>query len=551
MPESESNINETIRKVLSMLVRRRWWILVTAPIVASLTLVVLSFIPNQYTSEATLLVVQQQVPQRYVVPTATTDMNDALQATTEEVLSRTGLLGIIDEFGLFAKQRKTYAPESLVELMRKNIDIKPLENTNPAKHELNAFKISFTANEPHLAQDVTSRLTTLFIEENLTTRERQSTITTNFLGEQLEAAKKKLAEQEELVRNYKLENLGELPEQQPGNLAILAGLQSQLQNTMAGLSRAQQQQVYLQSLMTGYKSLTPHNPSSPFYTPSSSGRSKPNLIETEEEHLIQLQSKRSTLQAEYTPQHPEVIAVNQEIAQTEALLKKLKSGVPPAAEKTPGDPTPAVPARAQDDDVDVQLKGQMEQVKSQLEANKLEIANLLKDEKQLKDSIALYQNRLNATPVREQQLAGILRDYELLKEDYKDLLGKQMQSQLAASLEKRQEGQQFRLVDRPSLPVIPSKPKRLVITLGGFAAGLVLGLALAFGVDFLDSSFHAEQDLKQQFPLPLIVGIPLILTPKEQQARTRKRVLDWALGLALALALVCVEIYGVLKFRHG
>ena len=274
MPESnvpESNLDATIAKVLSMIVRRRWWVLVTAPIVTGATLIGLSIIPPQYTSEATLLAVQQQVPQRYVVPTATTDMNDALQATTQEVLSRTGLLAIINEFGLFANKRKSYPEESLVELMRHSIDIKPLESTNPAKRELSAFNISFTANDPHLAQAVTSKLTSLFIEDNLSTRERQSTVTTNFLGEQLEVAKKKLAEQEERVRNYKLENLGELPEQEQGNMTILTGLQGQLQNTEAGLSRARQQEVYLESLLAGYKSLGPRIRGRPLFSAEAPG----------------------------------------------------------------------------------------------------------------------------------------------------------------------------------------------------------------------------------------------------------------------------------------
>ena len=199
-------------------------------------MVALSWIPNEYRSEAMLLVVQQQVPQRYVLPTSTTDIRDALQATTDEVLSRTRLLQVLEEFGLYAKQRKGASPESVLDRMRQDIEIKP-EN-NSSQRDVNSFRISFRANDPKLAQAVTSKLTSLFIEQNSATRQNQATTTTDFLHERLEITKNKLAAAEEQVRQFKMEHLGELPEQQQGNLAILSGMQVQLQNTLSGLGRA-------------------------------------------------------------------------------------------------------------------------------------------------------------------------------------------------------------------------------------------------------------------------------------------------------------------------
>ena len=130
-----------------------------------------------------------------------------------------------------------------------------------------------------------------------------------------------------------------------------------------------------------------------------------------------------------------------------------------------------------------------------MEANRLEIENLLRDEKQLKASLAQYQSRLNLTPVREQQLLGLTRDYDLMKKDYEDLVSKEMQSQLATSLEKNQGGRQFRLVDPPSLPVVPASPNRLKLNLGGLAGGAAFGLLLAFLMEMRDRSFHTESEL--------------------------------------------------------
>ncbi len=176
---------------------------------------------------------------------------------------------------------------------------------------------------------------------------------------------------------------------------------------------------------------------------------------------------------------------------------------------------------------------------------------MARDEKQVKAEISQYQERLNLTPVREQQLAGLLRDYDLLKQDYADLLSKETQSQLAGSLEKRQAGQQFRLIDRPSLPLAPSFPKRLPIGLGGAAAGLVLGAVLAFLADIRGGSFYSEKDLSRNFSLPLVISIPLLRTPSEERAQTWKRALEWIAGTAVFTIVLAAEFYELYLRRNG
>lgn len=501
--EPESNLNDTIRGVVGILTRRRWWILTAACCIPIAVVAVALKLPDTYVSQATLLVVQQQVSQRYVESDNTTTIAAAVQAMKLEVLSRNQLAKIIDELGLYASEKEHPAPELLVERMLKDVDIQPLETT-PGRADFNAFTVAFTAASPRLAQEVTSRLTSLFIEQNLKTRGEQAANTTKFLSEQLDTAKQRLTEQEQRLQAFKTSNLGELPEQQQANLAALSIAREQLSATASSLFQAQQQRLSIESALN--------------------------------ERLSRLQAERAALLTRYTLRYPEVIKKDKEIGQIQAVLGSV-NGVNkgnPEAENTQDPASPDDPA----------LSG----ILRQAEANASEMESLSNQQKKLKADSEQYQARLNLTPVREQQLAEILRDYDLFKQDYTGLLNKKLQSQLTTNLEENQEGQQFRLVDPPTLPAAPAGPKRLKICLGGMAGGILFGLVLGFLIETRDGSFHDEKALGQRFALPVVLAMPLVLTPRERRILGWKRSFEWIAGCAMTMAMFAAEFY---VFRHS
>jgi polysaccharide chain length determinant protein (PEP-CTERM system associated) len=554
LPELEDsgglNFNESLAGVIGFLTRRRWWILLPFCCITVATIFVLFLLPNRYTSSATLMVVQQQVPQRYVVPNSTTDVTSALQAMKQEVLSRTQLLRMINDFGLYPKQRRRSSPEELVALMLSNIDIVPInESPNSAQNkDFDAFRISFTTENALLAQQVTNTLESLFINEYLRTGAEQSTNTTNFLHRQVEEKGKLLEAQEEKLRDFKMQHVGELPEQAQGNLGIMTGLQGQLQNTMASLNRAAMERTLLQAQLeaapkrrpsstTGIAAPIPGNPNSTqILTP----------VEIAQNDLVRLEAARSALQSKgYTSQHPDVVRNNRDIAQAEDTLKRLRAAAlqsekarPPAAPAVAGAPLLFDPT---EDPAAVQLK-------TNLEANRLEIESLSNDEKRLKAAIAQYEGRLNETPVREQQQGAIVRDTEALRQEYNDLQKKEQESQLATNLEKQQGGQQFRPIDPPSLPTKPSSPNRPKMSLGGAAAGLGLGLALAFLMEMRDTSFYTEKDLTKHLAPPFVLGIPLLPTRTEKRQRRWRSAFQW---LAASAMLLVVAAAGFYVYRRG
>ncbi|MGA2071858.1 MAG: GNVR domain-containing protein [Terriglobia bacterium] len=527
MPEQEENLDVMLSKLLGIAARRRWWVLIPAAAITICACLVSQLLPNRFESEAVILVESPQVPERYVTPNSNFDMREVLLVMTDAVLSRTRLLQIIDGLGLYAEQRERTVPENLVALMRSNIKIEPMDK-DPETTNLNTFKISFTSENPHTAQQVTKELTTLFIDENNKSREEQSTGTTNFLEDQLKVAEEELRQREGRVKVFKMNNLGELPEQQGGILAILSNLHSQLQNAQANLSRTHEQQVYLQSLLTQYQELAASN------VPVS-GTTAAGPIDSIKAELVRLDDEKRALLARYTAKYPDVVRVDEQIKETEALLavaiKARERAKVEIAQKNskPAETTENNPAIAQ--------------LKSQLEANAIETQNGLAEQKDIQRRIEETQRHLNLTPVREEQLTDLLRGYEIAKQNYDDLLNKKTQSELATSLLKRQQGQRFHIIDQPNLPSKPSKPARVKISLGGLAAGIAIGIALAFFMETKDHSFREEAELRRIFPFPLVLGVPLLLSKADERKQLRAAVFQWIAGTALCLLMGATEFY--------
>jgi polysaccharide chain length determinant protein (PEP-CTERM system associated) len=544
LSEETGNYEQILARVLR-LVRRRWWIVLgVACTVTVIGIVALLQIPNRYTSEATLVVVRQQVPERYVVPNSNTDLSAALQAMKREVLSRGQLRKIIEDFQLYPKQRKRGVPlDAMVERMLGDIDIQPLDESQ-SRRDFNAFRISYLGDTPQRTQAVASTLTSLFTNEYLRSRGEQATNTTRFLHEQVEAKKKKLEEQEQLLRDFKMQHMGELPEQQAGNLGILSGLQSQLQSTMAGLSRAEEQRVYLESLLNAYRQSAAASEGGAV-NPLQSGLGMPRPptpFEAAQNDLAKLHATRSSLLSRgYTLEHPDLKKLDRDIAQVQDTVRTLKPVPRPVeAEDAPaGRPKNAVRPVTGGAGTDPAVA----QLRSQLDARRVEIENLSREERRLKGVIAGYESRLNNTPVREAQQAGIVRNTEALRQEYADLQKKEQESQLATNLEKEQGGQQFRLVDPPVLPSKPSSPKRFKLSLAAVAGGLFLGIALALFLELRDTSFYSEKELSGFLEPPFVVGIPALPTRAETQGQRRALVLQAIAGSVMASIIALSELY--------
>jgi polysaccharide biosynthesis transport protein len=529
-------VTRSLDEYWAMARRRRWYIIL--PVFACWAIACAGswLVPSTFQSDALILVEQQKVPEQYVVPNVTVSLQDRLQSMTQQILSRTRLESVIDRFQLYqTRQGAAFIPTAdSVEQMRKDIKIDLVEAPD-RPGQLTAFKIRYSAGTPQLAQQVNSELTSLFIEENLKSQQELSESTTAFLQSQLEDARTKLEEQEAKVRAFKATHFGNLPSQMESNVQILSGLQGQLQSAQHALDGASQQKLYLESLQQQYQSIQ---------TSLGNGNSTPTSPDTLDKDLTDLRRQLQEARLRYTEDYPDVVQLKDKIAKMEKLKQDINAEIAvnekPAKTTNDVDPAAAV-------SVEHGSTSPMMQIQSQLKANNLEIQNYQQHEKQIESDITAYQARLNLTPETEQELADISRGYEESKTNYNSLLQKQNDSQLATNLEQRQQGEQFRILDPPSLPTRPSAPNHLLISLAGLMVGFAAGIGLTAFLEMTDVRVRQEKDLEDVVPIKVLIGIPHLDAPGEDHTRVLSRRMEFGAVVVMAILVLIGNLYALYK----
>jgi polysaccharide chain length determinant protein (PEP-CTERM system associated) len=481
-------------------------------------------LPPRYQSTTLILVEQPTMPKDYVTPNVNDDLQDRMQSITQQILSRTRLLHIIEQLNLYTSPHSHASPDQKVELMRKDIDIELVKDTH---NQITAFNVSYTSRDPHQAQQVTSELTNLFINENLEVRQQQSEDTTKFLESQLETARQTLSDQEQKIREFKGQHVGELPAQVGSNLQILAGLQTQLQTEEDALNTAKQQRVYLETLVNQYRSLQG--------TPKTAGGTASVGLPAIDEELDKLRAQLADLSSHYTDRHPDVRKLKEQIAETEKTRDSLVAALKAKA-SAPADPNSDSASPDPSDMKDP--TSPMVQLQGQLQGNRVEIANREHAVADLKTKVIDYQARLNQEPVREQQLSDLTRGYEQSKANYDDLLKKKNESAMATSMELLQQGERFRIVDAPSLPVKPDFPNRLKFCGMGLGIGLALGIVVAGGFEMMDDRIHDEKELQKLLPIAIISEIPALTVASDEQRERGRLWLGWATAVFVSVTIL-------------
>jgi polysaccharide chain length determinant protein (PEP-CTERM system associated) len=518
--------------VLQAIWRRKWLVLVPFVLITVTTVAVTQRVPNRFRSEALIMVVPQQIPESYVQPTVRVRLEDRLASFNQQILSRTRLEQIVREFDLYPSERKTQLMEDVVERMRTE-DI-GVQTPGPGARQGSAptFRISYSGREPRTVMRVAERLASLFIEESLRDRSALAEGTNQFLETELQEARNRLIEQEKRLEAYRQQHAGELPSQLTTNMQAIQNIQMQLQSLAQSITQDKDRRQMVDRLLAEAEALPPiaATPVAP-----SPGQPEADPSVPVAQQLEDARAQLRALEIRLKPTHPD-------LARMKRVIARLEQKAEADALEQPLSPGAVASVRANPQEL--QRQARIRDLTAERDALPRRIAAKEAQEGKLRESLASYQSRIAAVPARETELVELTRDYETLRQIYTGLLTKSENARASTNLERRQIGEQFRLLEPARLPERPISPNRPQIYTMGALGGLALGLGLALLLDYRDRTLRTEADLIGAFGLPVLALVPTMAGANGQQRRRRTVRVAVAAGLvAVSVSLVLVVVW--------
>jgi polysaccharide chain length determinant protein (PEP-CTERM system associated) len=470
------------------ILKRRWWIIAISTIVFTIGAVGFTyFVTPKYVSETLILIDQQKVPTDFVQPVATQALDSRLAIITEQVLSRSNIQPIIEKYNLFANQHLSM--DARVDLMRdpQTLKIEPVHNEIARSNGLPGFNIAFTANDPQTAAQVCSDITSLFTKTNLRARQENATGTTDFLKEQLDGATRNLDDLDAKVAAFQREHAGILPEDQTNNMSIMSSLNTELEATTQQLESLESNRSLGETLLSQQQAeqaaaAAPGATATPIRTSQS-----------QQKELDDLQAQKAELEERYSADYPDVKTVSRKIADLQREMAKAASAPAPATSK-------ATAPKGPDSANIVELRARLIGIDQQISAKR-------KQQEQIQQEIRTYEGRISAGPQVESQYKELTRNYDTAEAFQKRILSEINESQMTTSLENRQEGETFSVLDAASLPTDPIYPKRSYFAGGGVGAGIAFGMLIVALLEYKDTALRTERDIWDFTQLPTLAII--------------------------------------------
>ena len=542
---------------------RRYWhhcllIVVAVMIICALLAFLL---PPVYRSTATILIEEQEIPSDLVRSTITSFAAQRLQTISQRVMTRSNLIAIIDKFNLYAEDRKTHTIDEIVERMRQEIsfqavsaDVIDPRSGHPTQAMI-AFTLSYDGSDPGQAQKIDNEVTSLYLEENLRMRTRQTAEASGFLTGEVAQIGAYATELEQKLSSFKEAHLNELPEHKQLTMQMIERTEGELKDIDFQLRALQERNVLIDSQIG---QISPENPSI-----SSTGQ----RVMSSTERLKALRTESISLASQYSEKHPDLVKTRREIQSLEnevgqvdptidyarrlnELRDKKSALLDDHAEKHPD-------AHALDKEIAALEQaiahfGALDNhagksvvvannpaylgLSAQKQTNSLEIAGLSKRRAELQAKMREYEKRVRNSPDVERQYFALVRDWENTNNRYREMKVKQMEAQIAEQLERKSKGERFSIIEPPLLPEKPTKPNRPVILMLGFLAAIVASGGYVGVRETLDQSIRKAVQITQLVGMPPLAVIPY-LEPESKAKISAKQL--FIIFCLVALILFC------------
>lgn len=561
MQEPYIEEQKDFREYLSFVARRRWPMAATAVVVVVIAAAVAVLLPPAYRSTATILIEEQEIPPDLVRTTISSYADQRIQVISQQVMTRSNLMQIVEKYDLYPRQRKRETTEEILERMRKDIKLDlvtadVIDRRSGSKTSAAiAFTLSYDSENPEKAQKVANELVSLYLNENLKNRQQQVAETSTFLSEEAERLSAHISEIESRLATFKKKNMGRLPELAQLNLQIRDRAEAELSDVDRQLQSVEERRFYLDSQLAQIK------PNSPIV--SSTGE----RILDADERLRALDAQYAGMAGVYSEQHPDLIRMRREMealrkeagaqgdsTETAQRLDKLRTDRAAVREKYSADHPDAArldreiqsveqalaagsataataPSRKPENPTYLTFQAQRDALDSEQKSLQTRRKELLAKRDQ-------YENRLEQTPQVEREYLDLGRDHENSVLRYREIKAKLMEAEVAQELEKGSKAERFSLIDPPQYPEKPRSPNRPAILLVGMVVALGGGVGYAGVLEGLDGSVKNPRQLSRVLQAPLLTVIPYIRNEADRRRRRNLRIAVAASAIVGILTLL-------------
>src|SRR2546426_6898632 len=313
---SDQNIAPSLAPIdyWHMMLRRKWLVLAIFFVCVGGGGILCVVWPESYRSSTLILVESQKIPENYVKALVGPSIEERLNSIQQQVMSRTLLTQMIQEFDLYPDAVRRDGFEAVIERLRKDIRVTTSVTHSARAGVVDAFSISFAHQNPQLAMKVTAKLASEFIDENLKSREQLVVGASEFIEQELAMAKERLEAQEKSLTLFKTKYMGELPEQVPANLSALDRLSLQHGTTLDALQKAADRLSLIEKTFKEYEAL------GPTAAGTVQGPGGAVVVDSSILRLKELEKNLTTLAAEYKNNYPDIITLKQEIQALKAEI---------------------------------------------------------------------------------------------------------------------------------------------------------------------------------------------------------------------------------------
>jgi uncharacterized protein involved in exopolysaccharide biosynthesis len=550
--------------------RHRLAALLVAAVVLAITIPFALLLPPTYTSGSTILIEQQEIPQDLVRSAVTSFADQRVQIISQRVMTTQNLLPLIERYDLYPEIRYSKPREVLLQRMRNDISMKMISadvidprSGHPTQATI-AFSVAYKSHSPDLAVKVANELTTLYLNENLTSRTHMAEATSSFFADEASRQLVRIMELDKQLADFKQKNQERLPEMEQLNTQVSQRTESEIRDVENRIAAIDSQRVLLEaqlaqinptlqvysdtgqrvlsaedrlkslrSLLAGYKAR---------YAPD-----HPDIVNTQHEvdglekqvqaddgtsdivrRLDETKAQLARAREKYSPEHPDVVRLTREVQELEKNVADAPATGSLVSERMHADNPPYL------------------QVKGQLDALGVERESTVKKLDDLRAKLEEYDRRLSQEPAVERQFREMARDLDSAQAKYQEIRAKQTEVQVSQNLESAHKGERFTMIEPPLLPEKPISPNRFLILATGLFLSLAAGAGAAALRQSLDASVRGAEDIRALLSVAPLAAIPVIVTQAE--ARRHRRVVRYSWqGAVVSLIALAAAVHFLVR----